>query len=170
MELLCACRETLSSVCRLQPGESSNCSREGRALKCSFCGWWHSWPEPCLSRGCCTSIAGEFGNSLFFRFQVKDRFPSPLCLYNPKNETEGVFYVGAQGPGSCQPARGWYCIIHALCLSDGKSDHAGDHGVPCQLSQTCSVTVHLPVQRLWGGWSKTLSHAEEKQEGVETWI
>lgn len=138
MELLCACRETLSSVCRLRPGESSNCSREGRVLKCSFCGWWHSWPDPCLSWGRCTSMAGEFGNSLFFRFQVKCRFPSPFWLYNSK--IEAGFYVGAvsrswsSGLGFCQSGRGWYCIIHPLCFSDGKAYQSLQGIVECLVS------------------------------------
>lgn len=159
MELLCACRETLSSVCRLQTGEGSNCSREGRVLKCSFCGWWHSWPDPCLSWGPCTSIAGEFGNSLFFRFLVKCRFPSPLWLYNLKKvQIEAGFYVGAV---SCSWSSGprflpvrQRLILHNPCLMSlrwkGWWVVAGDHGVPCQLSQTLSVTVHLLVQRALG--------------------
>lgn len=144
MELLCACRETLSSVCRLQPGESSNCSREGRVLKCSFCGWWHSWPDPCLSWGRCTSIAGEFGNSLFFRFQVKCRFPSPLWLDNPKIRNWSWFlcrgcFMLLELRARFLPVR-QRLILHNPSLMflrwEGLSVVAGDHGVPYQLSQT----------------------------------
>lgn len=173
MELLCVCRETLSSVCRLQPGESSNCSREGRVLKCSFCGWWHSWPDPCLSWGPCTSIAGEFGNSLFFRFQVKCRFPSPLWLYNPKSRIwswffcRGCFMLLEPRFLAVRQRR----ILRNPCLMSlrwkGWSVVAGDHGVPCQLSQTWSVTV----QRALGLEEQDfVSYAEEKQERVEPWI
>lgn len=36
---------------------------------------------------------------------------------------QGLFHaLGAQGPGSWQSGRGWYCRIHALCLSDGKAE------------------------------------------------
>lgn len=158
MELLCACRETLSSVCRLWPGESSNCSREGWVLKCSFCSWWHSWPDPCLSWGRCTSIAGEFGNSLFFRFQVKCRFPSPLWLYNPKSRKWSWFlcrgcFMLLELRARFLPVR-QRLILHNPSLMflrwEGLSVVVGDHGVPCQLSQTLSVTVHLLVQRALG--------------------